>query len=284
MQAPSRRPQISEILSSQWINHQNITLDCSPSAAAPKTTTSSKQPKKTLWFSRKRTIHSNRHNIEANQPNTPQLFNTNRANSVLDENFLHPIEVSLAKPDEPTKAMETYKKTRSRSIFSNSLKKRIEPFDDTNRNRSQSNSNECRSDEPNKVLNSVANGDEQIDALRRTVETSSKQNSISCVDDGNENANEEQGDFFMAPTNTDDITLLHTFEIESRSILDKLGISSDMLIRSINSGPRSEVIGAYRIVVHRLQQKKILAAQRVVVEADVQPQRTQKTKQKCTIL
>lgn len=95
---------------------------------------------------------------------------------------------------------------------------------------------------------------------------------------------EEQGDFVMAPTDTDDTSLLHTFEIESRSILEKLGIPNDMLIRSIGSGPRSEVIGAYRIVVHRLQQKKILSLQQAVAEADAQPPQTQKTKQKCTIL
>lgn len=259
---PSRRPTITDILSSQWINHQNITLESSI-VPSPQTKASTKQAKKILWFSRKRIIQTN---IEANPDYTHLLFNTKRANSVLAEHFLHPIDTTANK-EEANKPIEK-KRTRSRSIFSNSLKKRIGPLDDG-------------SNRDSNARRSLSNS-EQIEALRKTVESSSKQNSISHIDD--ENDEEERGDFVMAPTNTDDITLLHPFEIESRSILEKLGISNEMLFQSIESGPRSDVIGAYRIVIHRLQRRKLFVQQHEIAELHPQPQQMRKTQQKCTIL
>lgn len=229
---------------------------------SPQTKASTKQAKKILWFSRKRIIQNN---IEANPDYTHLLFNTKRANSVLAEHFLHPIDLTANK-DEP-KPIEK-KRSRSRSIFSNSLKKRIGPLDES-------------SNRDSIARRSLSNA-EQIEALRKTVESSSKQNSLSHIDDINDE--EEQGDFVMAPTNTDDITLLHPFEVESRTILEKLGISNEMLFRSIESGPRSDVIGAYRIVIHRLQRRKLFVQQHDIGEMDPQPQQIRKTQQKCTIL
>lgn len=66
---------------------------------------------------------------------------------------------------------------------------------------------------------------------------------------------EEQGHFIMAPTFTDDLTHLHHLEGEARLILHKLGLTSEILCRAIDSGPRSEVIGIYRIIIHRLQKQ-----------------------------
>lgn len=65
--------------------------------------------------------------------------------------------------------------------------------------------------------------------------------------------------FMMLPTKTngDDLKLvtLHPLEQEAREILNTYGIDWLMLEKSIENGPRSDVIGIYRIVVSRLQDK-----------------------------
>lgn len=226
-----------------------------------------------MWFSRKRVITS-----AAESPVSTQLtFNTKRANSVLAENFLHPIEVSPC-ADEPLDLTEKSRKKRSRSIFSNSFKKRIGPSDE----HGKSNGNHTAPVRRDSIDPRLHSNTGSIDALRRTVESSSKQNSISCTDDAYDE--EELGDFVMAPTNTDDMSLLHPFEVEARAILDKLGIPSEMLFRSIESGPRSDSIGAYRIIIHRLQRRKLMARQQEAAEAEAQPQPAPKSVQKCAIL
>lgn len=254
MHVPSRRPSISEILSSQWINNQHITLE----SALVATTKPSKSnhKKKIHWFSRKRILQKN---SDANQidVNLVQLyFNTKRANSVLEENFLHPINVlPPTSLDESNTVPESQAKPRRRSIFGNTLKKKIGPMEE----KGKSNLFNTRTNGiDDKSMIAGCNEPIQIQALRKTVESCSKQNSIPHVDDMDD---EEQGDFLMAPSNTHDLTHLHPLEIETRITLDKLGIDCDMLCRAIESGPRSEVIGAYRIVIHRLQRRKFLAKQ-----------------------
>lgn len=105
-------------------------------------------------------------------------------------------------------------------------------------------------------VDSKALSTDQIQTLRKTVECSSKKNSISNA--FAEEENEDQGDFVMSPTNTDVLTDLHPVEIQARQTLEKLGITSEMLCQSIESGPRSDIIGAYRIVVHRIQKQQLL--------------------------
>lgn len=167
-------------------------------------------------------------------------FNTKRANSVLEENFLHPIVVPP--PEEINIVPETLVKPRRKSIFGNSLKKKIGPMEDKTKEKVF---------HRNSIDGRAVNAADQIQTLRKTVECSSKKNSIAPIED-----DEEQGDFIMSPTNTDDLTELHPLEMEARQILEKLGITSEMLCRSIESGPRSDIIGAYRIVVHRLQKQQ----------------------------
>lgn len=66
--------------------------------------------------------------------------------------------------------------------------------------------------------------------------------------------------FMMIPTRThsDDglLRALDPLEIEARQIIRSLGISNEMLEKHIEHGPRSEVIGIYRIVIMRLKTQK----------------------------
>lgn len=275
---PSRRPTIGEILSSQWINNQHITLE----SALVATTKPSKanHKKKIHWFSRKRILQKTSDSSQIDVNLVQLFFNTKRANSVLEENFLHPINVLPAITiDESNSVAENHTKPRRRSIFGTTLKKKIGPMEEKNKSN---------------VFNTRTNGiedkmmitsTEPIQALRKTVESSSKQNSIPTTDDTYED-DEEQGEFIMAPTNTDDQTNLHPLEIEARQILDKLGIDSDMLCRAIESGPRSDAIGAYRIVIHRLQRRKFIAKQNELLASnEPEPMNRPKTHNRlCAIL
>ncbi|XP_055295569.1 serine/threonine-protein kinase NIM1 isoform X3 [Sitodiplosis mosellana] len=278
---PSRRPKISEILTSQWINNQYITLE---SAITGSTKQTANNTKKIHWFSRKRIIHKST-DLSQTDANLVQLyFNTKRANSVLEENFLHPINILPSSTDEASNVADGQTKTRRRSIFGHSLKKKIGPMEE----KSKSNLfNNCTNGIEDKI--SISHSD-QIQALRRTVESSSKHNSITCGRSGGGcddiNDDEEQGDFVMAPTNTDCLDGLHPLEIEARSILQKIGITSEMLCHSIDSGPRSDIIGAYRIVIYRLQRRKFLTKQQELLPTPIEPMpmTRQKSDKMCAIL
>lgn len=265
---PSRRPKISEILTSQWINNHYIKLE-SAFASTVKSTTGHRVnggSKKNRWFSRKRIIQKT--DPSQTDTNLVQLyFNTKRANSVLEENFLHPINalpsMSISTDGDSvngggvgtTDGGHVKPQHRRRSIFGSSLKKRIGPIEEKNK----SNLFHNRTNGIDEKISTITHSD-QMHALRQTIETSSKHNSItSCGDDPIDD--EEQGEFIMAPTNTDCMDALHPLEIEARSILRKVGITNEMLCHAIDSGPRSDIIGIYRIVINRLQRRKILTRQ-----------------------
>lgn len=290
MHVPSRRPKINEILTSQWINNQHITLESALLSTSKPTPV--QRTKKTHWFSRKRIINK-RSDASQTDANLVQLyFNTKRANSVLEENFLHPINILPAKTtDEMPNARDGQTKSRRRSIFGHSLKKKIGPMEE-NKNKSNNiftNHHTNGIDEKIPISHS-----DQMQALRRTVESSSKRNSITGGDntndnehkhdddDDNENDDEEQGDFIMLPTNTDCPDALHPLEIEARLILQKVGITSEMLCHSIDSGPRSEIIGAYRIVIYRLQRRKFIT--KIPTPTESMPMTLQKSDKTCAIL
>lgn len=236
--------------------------------------------KKIHWFSRKRIIHKS--DASQTEASLVQLyFNTKRANSVLEENFLHPINTilpSMTTIDDTTNGTDAHTKPRRRSIFGGSLKKKIGPMEEKNK----SNVFHSRSNGIEDKI-SITHSD-QIQALRRTVESSSKHNSTSFGDEQNDD-DEEQGDFIMAPTNTDNIDTLHPLELEARTILQKVGITNDMLCHAIDSGPRSEIIGAYRIVINRLQRRKLMSRQpHEPPAAETMPIVRQKTEKMCAIL
>lgn len=61
--------------------------------------------------------------------------------------------------------------------------------------------------------------------------------------------------FMMLPTpssNKDDYEL-HPLEVETREILENYGVDAEMLEKHTENGPRSEIIGIYRIVIMRLK-------------------------------
>lgn len=252
MHTPSRRPSIEQMLASQWVNETNIFLSLS-SKLAP--TNAVKLPnysatKKSHWFScagslRREASGRNARQIELCNL-APIQCNTKRSSSNFADNFLSPIDMpteeELARNSEMAVIPDTtLPKTNSRrSRFSNTLKKKVGPIDDL---------------EKGKLFNRNASSSS---IQMRTFNTSELKNDLetrppSIVTDQANPFGEELGPFIMLPTYTLDLAKLHPLELEARCLLIKLGISSEVLLRSIESGPRSDIIGAYRIVVHRLQ-------------------------------
>jgi serine/threonine-protein kinase NIM1 len=66
--------------------------------------------------------------------------------------------------------------------------------------------------------------------------------------------------FMMLPTRSkcdaNQLRALHPLEQETRKILKSYGIGDELLEKHIEHGPRSEVIGIYRIVIMRLKTQK----------------------------
>lgn len=289
---PSRRPPISEIIASQWINNHFIKLESAISSKMKSTGGHHVNggSKKHRWFSRKRIIQKT--DPSQTDANLVQLyFNTKRANSVLDENFLHPINalpsMSISTDDsvngndgghvKPQQQQQPQRQRRS--IFGSSLKKRIGPIEEKNK------SNLFKSNGIDEKISSITHSD-QLHALRQTIETSSKHNSITSgsVDDAIDD--EEQGDFIMAPSHSECTDGMHPLEIEARAVLQKVGITHEMLCHAIESGPRSDIIGAYRIVINRLQRRKIMTRQQQQDQqnSDALPIIQHKSDKMCAIL
>jgi serine/threonine-protein kinase NIM1 len=66
--------------------------------------------------------------------------------------------------------------------------------------------------------------------------------------------------YIMIPTRTngdhDLLNALNPLEMEVRKLIHMLGISNELLEKHIDHGPRSEIIGIYRILLMRLKTQK----------------------------
>lgn len=121
------------------------------------------------------------------------------------------------------------------------------------------------------------------------------------TDDSSVDSERDFDKFMMIPTRTHfDANLyksLEPLEVETRKIMKNLGINDDVLEKNIEHGPRSEVIGIYRIIIMRLKTQKeqasIVSHQSPVINDKLNnnhQQNSQKTKkkhnatQRCAIL
>lgn len=292
--APSRRPTLDQMLTSQWITHithieqmnnQKSTKRSSFFFSSHSSSSSNDRSHKTK---NRRNSRSKDRSPELSHFTTIQC-NTKRATSVLADNFLHPIEnIQQYEKDDHTSVSDRF--PTKRMIFSGNLKKKIGPMEQEKINYTQKSNNEIKS--ANNDISSHITANNQNDV--------SNKNSVSSLDMANATGyvtpalsksvtnldstpyDEEQGDFIMLPTCTTDMTHLHLIEMEARRIMCKLGVSSEMLLRAIANGPRSDIIGAYRIIIHRLQKQALLAKQaEIIAQEEMTKPKTTRT---CAIL
>lgn len=175
----------------------------------------------------------------------------------MTDNFLHPIDLTsdIFEPDQSTA-------NTKRSFFAGTLKKKIGPME-VDRNKK-----------------SIQNGD-LARPLDYGAHRESPQSPISL-----KNYDEEKGSFIMTPTDTDDVSKLNSLEVEARQILEQLGITTEMLRVAIKNGPRSDVTGAYRIIINRLQKQAWFARRQAELAAleQLQAKPVKRERGSCIIL
>lgn len=222
----------------------------------------------------------------------PIACSTKRSESVLDANYLFPIEEQSerrvncsARREEELEEGALKRSAPRRSLFSFGVKTKIGPMDDlvvlkgggggvgvgvgegqllnnytTNNNNNHSPSHWARDQQQ---LPSTNNGTKVFKGVGE--EQQMKHSSSSMHADVIEGKVEEVGtiaggvseDFEMAPTF---VTGSHScpdqVETEALRLLNNWGISNEMLSDAVASGARNELMGIYRIVVHRLQMQQ----------------------------
>lgn len=263
--------------------------------------------RKSLWFpARDRSFH--RQNSKRDRQNGfvrpcgPIACSTKRGGSILAENYLHPIEqFRVHNPPE----IPTVINPKRGGLFSANLKKKIGPIDNLESTKSlQSSGKRSNSCGSNNKSSFDAKSTEFLKDKDNTTNTANNNTPTSTTTTNNTPNNnqksttsafslktkfedsdfsDEQKGFVMLPTQTKDLSELDDIEINARKILNNLGISDDLLCQAIPSGPRSDIIGAYRIIVHRLQKQAYLVkkAETMVVEEPIKPKNHRKT---CVIL
>lgn len=195
------------------------------------------------------------------------MCSTKRGGSVLAENYLHPIE--QFRPQQ--NLQEINHTTKRSSLFSANSKKKIGPIEVDGADRSK-----------------MKNG-KDVEFLKETsfatptpLKTNASGISLKSKFEDGDILDEQKG-FVMLPTDINISKNVEEIESEARRILTTLGISDEMLLESVPSGPRSDIIGAYRIIVHRLQRQALLVkqAESIVIE---EPTKAKNTRKVCVIL
>lgn len=190
------------------------------------------------------------------------------------ENYLHPIEQyrpQNAQQEIPSAPAVTIKRS---GLFSANSKKKIGPIEDGALKRDIMKSNELLKET---ILSST------------TTTTPNTNKSLFSLKSKFEDGDilDEQKGFVMLPTLLDstnkDAKDIEEVETNARRILGNLGITDEMLIAAVPSGPRSDIIGAYRILVHRLQRQAhiVKQAESIIIEEPMKPKNTRKV---CVIL
>jgi serine/threonine-protein kinase NIM1 len=239
---PARRPTIEQILGSQWLSPacykflsskaQKVVNNSSPSHQPPRRRVS-------IWFKNGQT----RRKVNARRT-TPThtvslVCTTKRSFSVLDDKFLFPLtEQQLFVAPEVAETAATPVDKRF------SLKKKICPID-----------NEL---EKGMFLNRIATIDisaSNVDSKKATSSSYMNISTISMNSSASEAENDVQNQRFVSFPSQKSQLDLHPLELETRRILKGYGITEKMLFDACLLGPRSELIGIYRIVLNRLQRQ-----------------------------
>lgn len=274
---PDRRPSLNEILTSDWFTRSALAIEKSDDVPKPKSSIFSifgnKQKDNVTdnknvnsYVKKNSTKVRNGHRISQfreTSGNEPRLCTTKRNNSVLTENFLNTYGEFINDAKDISAPISGRQITK-RLFQSGNLKKKIAPMMTDKQVDSTRNSNEILCGH-------------STNSLTKDFSIDSKLSVDPSLD------SEEQSDFVMLPKNTLHLDGLNRLEIEARKKLEELGITEQMICDAIEAGPRSDIIGAYRIIVHRLQKQE---SKDCVEENILQPipRRPRKISKGCNIL
>lgn len=192
----------------------------------------------------------------------PINMNTKRTDGFFVDNFLQPIELSKDLPLEPIKE-QSRNNTPKRSFLCGTLKKKVGPME--TENEKQLNNGTLATNQNRIQWNNVLAAVPPECPLFKNYDT-------------------ETGHFIMFPTDTDDGGKMPPLELEARQILEELGINTEMLLQASQNAPRSDIVGAYRIVISRLQKQSWLARKHVEMALQEMPKAEKKIERSCCIL
>lgn len=210
------------------------------------------------------------------------MCSTKRGGSILAENYLHPIEQFRMQ----NAVQEVPAPTKRGGLFSANSKKKIGPIeaiDGATNKFSKGGSREILKSTEFLKETSLSTPQKANNTTPATANNCSSAFSLKSKFEDADILDEQKG-FVMLPTNVAKSKVdLEEIEVEARRILGNLGITDEMLHDAVPSGPRSDIIGAYRIVVHRLQRQAMLVkqAESIVIEEPAKPKNTRKV---CVIL
>lgn len=221
---PAHRPTVDLILRSQWVQ-QRSKRPQSPLQEARSII--HRRKKASFWCSKSRKTSPMSPNHAKKQPEYVDC-NTKKYNNIPAEKFKNPLEYT---PSSATTVIPIH----------NSL-------NPVTRNNSLINSS--------KIILKRNNRNGPIEIIQ--VRSYSNDASEETVE---ENDNNDFDQFMMTPTKTSScdeslLRTLHPLELETRNIMDSLGIGRELLEKGIEHGPRSEVIGVYRIIIMRLKTQR----------------------------
>lgn len=265
---PAQRPTIDDMLNSQFVTCPKLSADLMQWEINQHT----KPVKRSIFWVRSKS-HRLRKSASlrdryAEVVKKPAIsMNTRQQDEMFVQNFLQPIEmghellVPVSSQLKEPQSTEQAKRPTRRYMFCGSLKKKVTPMET----------------EPEKQL---ANGGQSIGSAK--INPWNVEVAEDCPPFTNYDA--ETGSCVMLPTNTEDLSQLGALEFEARQILAELGLTSEMLINARQSGPRSDIIGAYRIVVNRLQKQSWLARKHVEMALHSEPKVEKRIERSCCIL
>lgn len=239
MHNPIHRPSIDMILRSQWVQQQIVKKPDSPTQNA--LTIIQKRKKASFWCSKSRKTSPMSPNQPIKQPEPIDCY-TKKYNNIPIEKFKNPLEQETSLSSAMTVVpvhnhLSTIKRNNSLINSSKVVK------------RNQRN-------EP--MVEIVQNNDIiQVRSLR------SYSNDDPSAFDDDEISTESEKDFerfMMLPSRTNGdanlLRALNPIEQEVRKLMKSLGISDNLLEKNIEQGPRSEIIGIYRILIMRFKTQK----------------------------
>ncbi|KAL9923999.1 serine/threonine-protein kinase NIM1 isoform 1-T1 [Glossina fuscipes fuscipes] len=255
---PVRRPTIDDMLNSQFITQPKLSAELMQHEINLRT----KPVKRSAFWVRSKSRRlrkqyslRDRYMEVINKP--PINMNTKRNDGFFVDNFLQPIELSKEMPTDPNKDTSR-NETPKRNFLCGTLKKKVGPME---------------TEKEKQICNGSLNGKNQWNAV------------IAADCPLFKNYDTETGNFIMLPTDgNDDQSILSPLEKEARQILQELGITSDMLKSASTNAPRSDIIGAYRIVINRLQKQSWLARKHVEMALQEMPKADRKIERTCCIL
>lgn len=195
------------------------------------------------------------------------------------ENYLHPIEQFRNQPNaiqEQQQPPSQPSQPKRIGLFSANSKKKIGPIEDVTLKKEIMKSNEFLKE------TSLSTPPASQQQQKSQLISSNSAFSLKSKFEDSDIIDEQKG-FVMLPSKDKISEEMEDIETNARRILNNLGITSEMLVEAIPSGPRSDIIGAYRIIVHRLQRQALLVkqAESIVIEEPPKPKNTRKV---CVIL